>query len=465
MGGALDFLPPERDARNLPPEQALAGVGADHLTGECHVFEPDGHVPRLAHQRHSARLRLDDGGPGMDADPGMKQQRVVGADLLSRALYGVQSREAGPGGAACGVLIRHREPEARQQPLVGALQDRSAELTHRRLGGLLERVQHASLVLRVEFQIRLGLELLAATDQHGQLAALGLTSASNRRRRRRLDSSARRRRRLDSSKRRRRRDVDLKRRRRRRGGLERGRCSGCRGGRRRGRLTHALQILGEVPRRGVPILLVFRERLEAGSLQVQRNIAHELTRGLRLIVAHLPQQLHEVGRPEREAASQQLIQHNAQTVDVRAAVDAMRHTPGLFGRHVVRGAGDETLLAAARTVLAEREAEVHQHRRPPGSEDDVLRFDVAVDDAPGVRVAQRVAHRGRDARRLGPRRAVVPHPAVEVGTLDVIGDDVHLPLMHPDVVDGHDARVVQAGQPPRLLPRLFGIRQLSRRSA
>jgi hypothetical protein len=33
-------------------------------------------------------------------------------------------------------------------------------------------------------------------------------------------------------------------------------------------------------------------------------------------------------------------------------------------------------------------------------------------------------------------------PAVEVGPLGVIGDDVHLPLMHPDVVDGHNARVV-----------------------
>ena len=99
------------------------------------------------------------------------------------------------------------------------------------------------------------------------------------------------------------------------------------------------------------------------------------------------------------------------------------------------------------------------------SHDDVRGFDVAGNHAPGVRVAQRVAHRGRDPGRLRPRRAVVPHPVVEVGPLDVVGDDVHLALMHPDVVDGHDARMVQAGQAPRLLPPQFGIRQMSRPGA
>ena len=37
--------------------------------------------------------------------------------------------------------------------------------------------------------------------------------------------------------------------------------------------------------------------------------------------------------------------------------------------------------------------------------------------------------------------------------------------MHPDVVDSHDARMVQARQPPRFLPPQFGIRQVSRPSA
>src|SRR5689334_20792790 len=37
--------------------------------------------------------------------------------------------------------------------------------------------------------------------------------------------------------------------------------------------------------------------------------------------------------------------------------------------------------------------------------------------------------------------------------------------MYPDVVDGHDARMMQAGQPPRFLPAQFGTRRMSRPNA
>ena len=82
-----------------------------------------------------------------------------------------------------------------------------------------------------------------------------------------------------------------------------------------------------------------------------------------------------------------------------------------------------------------------------GGEDDVRRLDVAVDDEPGVGVGQGVGHGGRDPGRLRPGRAVVPQPPAEVGAVEVIGDDVHLPLLHADVVDRHDAGVAQLGEP------------------
>ena len=128
---------------------------------------------------------------------------------------------------------------------------------------------------------------------------------------------------------------------------------------------------------------------------------------------------------------------------------------GLLRRHVPRGAGDHALLAAARLDLVEGEAEVHQHRRAVGGEDDVRRLDVAVDDEPGVGVGQGVGHGGHDPGRLRPGRAVLPQPLAEVGAVEVIGDDVHLPLVHADVVDRHDAGVAQLGEPARLLQGLF----------
>ena len=115
------------------------------------------------------------------------------------------------------------------------------------------------------------------------------------------------------------------------------------------------------------------------------------------------------------------------------------------------------LLAAARLLLAQREAEVHQHRRALGGEDDVRGLDVAVDDAPRVGMAQRVEHGDGDPRRLLPGRAMVLHPAAEVGALEVIGDDIHGALVHADVVHRHDAGVAQLREPPRLLPRPFGV--------
>ena len=77
-------------------------------------------------------------------------------------------------------------------------------------------------------------------------------------------------------------------------------------------------------------------------------------------------------------------------------------------------------------------------------------------------VGQGVGHGGRDPGRLRPGRAVVPQPPAEVGAVEVIGDDVDLPLVHADVVDRHDAGVAQLGEPAGLLEESLrlGLRHL-----
>ena len=147
------------------------------------------------------------------------------------------------------------------------------------------------------------------------------------------------------------------------GGASAGRRRQCRRDRRRGRLQHASQVLGEVGRRGVPILLPLRQRLEADPLQIGGNVADELARRLRLVVAHLPHQLRDGRGPERHAAGEHFVEDHAQAVHVGAAVDAMRRALRLFRRHVPRRPGDETFRATARLLLAERQTEVHQHGR------------------------------------------------------------------------------------------------------
>jgi hypothetical protein len=77
-------------------------------------------------------------------------------------------------------------------------------------------------------------------------------------------------------------------------------------------------------------LLPLRQRLEAGPFQLGRDVADELSGGLRLVVTHLPQQLLEVGRPEGQAPCEHFVKHHAQAVDVGAAVDAVGRAGGLL---------------------------------------------------------------------------------------------------------------------------------------
>ena len=427
VGDALDRLPPEGGAVKPFLEQAVARVGTDHLPGDRHVFEPDGYVSCLAHQRNGALLGLDDRRPGMDADPGM-------SPVLSRALHvTLHDREAGSGSAAGGVLVRHREPEARQQPLVAALHDGAPELSDRLFARFLEVPQQTGLILRVECQVRIGLEDVAASDQHSQLAALGFAAGTPARGRRGVRSSGRR---------------------RCRGWLDRRLLR-----RRRCRRQHAAQVLGEVGGRRVPIPLAFRKRLEADPLQLWRNVADELPWRLGLVVAHLPDQLRDRRGSERHAAGEQFVEDHAQAVHVGATIDAMRPALRLFGRHVRRRPGDQALCAAARLRFAERKAEVDQHRRAFSREDDIRRLDVAVDDEPGVGVTQRVGSSGNDASGFRPRRSGVQQQSTKIRSIHVVRDDIHPPRVDADIVDRDDAGMAQLGEPARFLQRRVGISQ------
>ena len=225
---------------------------------------------------------------------------------------------------------------------------------------------------------------------------------------------------------------------------------------------HAPQVLGEVGRGGVAVLEPLRQRLEADPLQLGRDLADELPRGLRLVVAHLPEQLADVARPERQAAAEHLVEHHAQAVDVGAAVDPVRRAGDLLRRHVRRGAGDDAQFGAAGPRLVEAEPEVHEDGAAVRREDDVRRLDVAVDDEPGVGVGQGVGHGRRDPGRLRPGRAVIPQPPAEVGAVEEIRDDVDLSPVQADVMDRHDAGVAQLGEPAGLLeePLRLGLRHL-----
>jgi hypothetical protein len=152
----------------------------------------------------------------------------------------------------------------------------------------------------------------------------------------------------------------------------------------------------------------------------------------------------ETGR----VAHEQLVDDAGQTEDVGTRVE-LAHACRLLGTHVARSAESESGSGepgAARRVHGPRDAEVGDHRVPLG-EEDVLRLDVAVDDAAPVGVGQRI----RDGH--GDRQGVLDGhrvPAVEQraqrAALEVGHHVVEERIRRARVVQRNDVRMGETGR-------------------
>ena len=161
---------------------------------------------------------------------------------------------------------------------------------------------------------------------------------------------------------------------------------------------------------------------------------------LRRLLHHVLDQ-HRRRRPgvERQLSRHRLEPDDAQRVHIASPVDALPQH--LLGTHVVHGAQHLAGRRRGRGFHEPGDAEVgHDGGIAPTLEEDVLRLDVAVNHAPGVRVVERqrdllqqargIERRQRSLRceTLGQRLAVdVPHHEEDdavllVGAVD--GDDV-----------------------------------------
>jgi hypothetical protein len=144
----------------------------------------------------------------------------------------------------------------------------------------------------------------------------------------------------------------------------------------------------------------------------------------------------------RAHAGQQLVQHDAQRIDVGRG--RHRVAAQLFRRGIVRG----QQLRLGRVLVAGGEqlgdAEVEQFRRAVGGDEDVRRLQVAVHDQVLVRVLHRIADR-REQAQAGAQ-VQFPFTAV-VGdrpSLDVFQDEVGNARRRQAAVDqARDVRVLQ----------------------
>src|SRR5262249_30576133 len=135
---SLDLLAAEADAVEPALEQSVGGFAANDRAGHGDFCQPQGDVPRLSNQRDRPLGRLDDGLPGVNADPQVQLKVVFVAKLLTEDFQVIEDAEARLCGSARAVLVSNRVAEANQKALLVTLHDRPAQPACSLIAGLLE---------------------------------------------------------------------------------------------------------------------------------------------------------------------------------------------------------------------------------------------------------------------------------------------------------------------------------------
>jgi hypothetical protein len=159
---------------------------------------------------------------------------------------------------------------------------------------------------------------------------------------------------------------------------------------------------------------------------------------------------------ERAAPTEQLVQHDAEAINVSAAVDAMPFTAHLFGRHVRVRAGAAAALLR-QVVLRYGQAEVGQVRPAAFVEQDVRRLHVAMIHlgsifiVSAVRIVQRVGDLCDEQRGLFMRQRWFTLKAIGEGhAVDKLTDEIAMTVRVAEVIERDDRRVLQSRDVPRL---------------
>jgi hypothetical protein len=165
---------------------------------------------------------------------------------------------------------------------------------------------------------------------------------------------------------------------------------------------------------------------------------------------------------ERYGAGQHLVEHDADRIQVGALID--RCATRLLGREVLRGPDDRAGLGHLARPRA-RDPEVRHLQAAVGVDENVVRLDVAVDDALSVREADGAEDlAGVGDRALDGQRATREDQLLERPPLDVLHRDVVGAFGFAAVVDRDDVRVRERGGVLRLAPKaldeLFVVRVL-----
>ena len=211
-----------------------------------------------------------------------------------------------------------------------------------------------------------------------------------------------------------------------------------------------------LPRRLIALAQIRLHGAERDALELLGNVAVPLPRRLGATGNVHERDLLRGVRVIRKMAREHLIEHDAEGIQVtaRVGIEAL----GLLGRDIVHGA-DGLTAALFMDILERGDAEVSDLDHVIVRDHDVLRLDVPVDDAVGVRVLQRLADlRGVVQRLRGAEYTVLCHALLERLALDELHDNILRLAAVADIVDRDDIRLREHGDRVRL--RLKAVFQL-----
>ena len=182
--------------------------------------------------------------------------------------------------------------------------------------------------------------------------------------------------------------------------------------------------------------------------QGRRDIWSERADRLGLLIDDRSQRLDGALAVERSPARRHLVEHRPERELIRPIVD--RRALRLLGRHVADSSDDHALARAVvrqrgaarafrrRRLEILRQTEVRDFRRAVSRKKDVVRLQIAVNDAARVRDRKGLRRRDRQIEQPLDRKRAALEQCRQRSSQHELRDDVGGAGLLPDVVDGHD---------------------------
>jgi hypothetical protein len=154
-----------------------------------------------------------------------------------------------------------------------------------------------------------------------------------------------------------------------------------------------------------------------------------------------------------------MVENGAESIDVGPRTHLSISASSLFWRHIPRASeyssGDCQASLKFHTL---GQAEVRNPRLISPINQDILRFEIAMNDASLVSIVDSTGNLLNVHRRILSRERRVANNLLQISPLHIVHGEVMLTLAFPDLVDGHDVGMLELSRRFRLSTKAFDVR-------